>query len=94
MNESSLKNTDQVNNNGSDSRELIEKKQIPETPFTAIRIEDKWFLTLGKYRLTNPVENYDLIEAEANNTSWERILQIMKIVVLDELEQRDKIKSN
>lgn len=94
MKTSSLNTTEEQNNKESNSKELIEKRQIPETPFTAIRIEDKWFLTLGKYRLTNPVDSYEAIEADAQNTSWDRLLQIMKIVVMDELEQRDKIKSN
>lgn len=94
MKSSSSKNTENGHNNQLTSEkgeELVERIPIAETPFTAIRIENKWFLTMGKYRLTDPVDSFELIQIEAENTTWDRILQVVKIVLTDELEQREKI---
>lgn len=89
MSEQSSTNADQQNNN--DSSELVEKKEIPETPFTAVRLGDKWFLTMGKYRLTSGLHgSYEEIFDEAMNTSWNRILQIMQIMI--EENEQEKLK--
>lgn len=89
--ESSLNTTDQHNNNSSNS-ELLEQKEIPETPFKAVRMEDKWFLTLGKYRLTEPMQTFEQISDDAHRADWTRIMQIINIMILEHEAERMKPK--
>lgn len=65
----------------SGKNELMEKVEVKDTPFTAIRMDDKWFLTMGKYRLTEPRESLDAVMKDAEDASWWRILQVINIMI-------------
>lgn len=65
----------------SNSEELLEIKPIDGTPFNAVRLEDKWFLAMGKYRLSEPYEREDHVLEDAKSASWERIMQIVNIMI-------------
>lgn len=62
----------------------IESIAIEDTPFHAIRFEEKWFLTLGKYRLSEPMETKEQVLEDAKDASWIRIMQIMRIMIQEE----------
>lgn len=87
----SSSNTAEGQDNNNSNSELVEKINIKDTPFTAVRLDDKWFLTLGKYRLTDPVQTFDEVEAQAYETTWTRIMSIMQIMI-DENEEKKKEK--
>lgn len=63
--------------------EMVESIPLEDTPFTAIRMDDKWFLTLGKYRLSEPVKTFDEVTENAKDASWMRIMQIMRIMIAE-----------
>ncbi|AXH75056.1 MAG: hypothetical protein [Microviridae sp.] len=81
--------TQQQNNSESSSKELVEKIQIENTPFHAIRMDDKWFLVMGKYRLSEPVQTLEEVKADAADASWFRIMQLIQIML-----EEDKTKTN
>lgn len=60
---------------------LFQQKELNDGPFTAVKMDDKWFLTMGKYRLTEPMKTFEEVEAEAENTSWHRIMQVVQIMI-------------
>lgn len=62
-----------------------------EEPFTAVRVEDEWSLCLGKYRLTTGLKNFEEVEKDSLDSSWIRIMQIMKIMILDAEEERQHL---
>ncbi|AXH72096.1 MAG: hypothetical protein [Microviridae sp.] len=64
-----------------DPNQLVEIKPIEGTPFAAIKTEKKWHLVLGKYRLTNELDSYEQCLAETMNTTWERIMQVIQIMI-------------
>lgn len=64
----------------SNSNQLIEQIPLAGTPFTVVRVDEHWFLTIGKYRLTNQLNTRAEAEAEVHDTSWIRIMQVMNIV--------------
>jgi hypothetical protein len=76
-----------VNNSQSGNTELVEQKEIENTPFMAVRMEDKWFLTLGKYRLTEPLKTEEEVIESAKDATWERIMQVMKIMIIEEKQE-------
>lgn len=65
----------------SNPRELLEQIPIEDTPFIALRIDDKWYLTLGKYRLTKELPTLEAVQEETKNTTWMRIMQIIQIMI-------------
>lgn len=69
------------NNTVSNSDKLFEQLPIDKTPFTAVKMEEEWFLTMGKYRLSEKVKSYEEVEELAKDASWERIMQIMFICI-------------
>lgn len=79
---------EEITKSNSNSKQLLEQIKIDNTPFTAIKMDDKWFLALGKYRLTNQLGSLEECKAEAQDASWIRIMQIMKIVIKEHEEEQ------
>lgn len=73
-------NVNETTNSNSNSK-LVEREEIKNTPFTAVKFEDKWFLTMGKYRLTDGLASKEDVINEAKDASWFRIMQIIQIMI-------------
>lgn len=80
------KNTNNINY----SEKLIERVEIEETPFTAIKNNEEWFLTMGKYRLTQGMQTLEEVKDNATNTDWFRIMQIIGIMIEEYNEKNNK----
>lgn len=76
-----------------DEKQLLEQYPIKDTPFTAVKFEDKWFLTMGKYRLTEKLNSKKECEEAAKDASWIRIMQIIKIVIQEHEAEKELIKN-
>lgn len=74
----------------STSNQLVEKIEIENTPFTAVRIDDKWFLTMGKYRLTPPLPNKKEALAAGVDESWWRIMQVVNVMINEHEKENGK----
>lgn len=72
----------------SESNELIERHTIENTPFTVIRQDKEWYVLMGKYRLTEALKTKDEAFASALDESWNRILQVIMIMIQDNEKQR------
>lgn len=66
--------------------QLLEQHKIEDTPFTIIKYGDKWFLTMGKYRLTEPSKDRETIEAQINDVSWNRIMQVIMATIEEQIK--------
>lgn len=71
----------------STTNELTELINIEDTPFTAVRIENKYFLAMGKYRLTELFDTYEAVTAEIHNITWNRLTQVIAIICMEEIER-------
>lgn len=93
---SELSAKETINSESNSNKKLTEAVKIENTPFTAIRLDETWFLTMGKYRLTNQLGSLEECKAEAADSSWERIMTIIKIMLIEhDLEkQLEKTISN
>lgn len=74
--------------------ETVEKIEIENTPFTAVRIDDKWYIVMGKYRLTNEIATKEEALAAAIDESWWRIMSVIKAMIIEHEEQKGKLKEN
>lgn len=88
------------NVSGIDSRvlnyELCEIETIDEGPFSAIRSDDKWFLALGKYRISELKDSKAEVLKDSEDMGWLRFMQVMSIVAKEERimerEEKDAVK--
>lgn len=74
------------NANETDSRELntelYEQHAIEETPFTAVRMDEKWYLLMGKHRLNGvDLKSKEECIEDARNSSWNRVMQVIMILI-------------
>lgn len=60
--------------------ELVTKEEIKDSPFTIIGTEGKYFGAIGKYRITEPVDNKEEIRKDLKKITWNRIVQVMLIL--------------
>lgn len=60
---------------------LTERKQIAGTPFTMIRQEDKWFIVMGDYRMTEPTETEDEQIRKLEDEKWWIITCMVSIII-------------
>ena len=77
--------------NSSDDRQLVEMHRIANTPFTAVKANDEWFLIMGKYRLSEKLESKEACEEMVKDTSWDMLMRIMHIIVEDYHQQKEAI---
>lgn len=77
-----------------DNTEMIERHEIKDTPFYAVREQENWYLLLGRYRLNeHPFKTREEVEKEAEEVNWHRLMQVMRIVAEDvtkEIERKAK----
>lgn len=69
----------------SKSTSLAEYEAIENTPFTAVRIDNKgWFLALGNNRLTEPMETKEEVKEHLKRELWNVLLATILIIVNSE----------
>lgn len=68
--------------------ELVKQNPIEGTPFTANKVGDKWFVGLGKYRLTEPMETEQECIEDAKRTDWQRVMQVMWATAQTVIDER------
>ena len=81
-----MKNKKKLDNSNSTggknkSTQLVERKHIEGTPFTAVKIENQpYFLTLGKYRLQYAANTLDELLDLIDSEKWNIIIDICQII--------------
>lgn len=62
--------------------ELFQQFPVDGTPFTIIKLDDKYFLSMGKYRLSEPKDSLeDVLTEEPEKITWFKILQVVTAIV-------------
>jgi len=59
--------------------ELVKREDVKDSPFTIVTTEEGSFLTMGKYRLSEPGE-LEQIRKESKKITWNRLIQVMMLV--------------
>lgn len=63
------------------SDQLVERYEVEKTPFHIVKQNDKFLVTIGKYRLTKELDSRHEAEMDAKRVDWERIMAIMGIMI-------------
>lgn len=67
---------------------LIERVEIKNTPFKAVRYDNKWLLTMGKYRLSSiDLESYDEVIKYLDENKW-KIIGNMILILQENLNNK------
>lgn len=62
-------------------KELIKRYDVDGSPFVIIKVEGKYFGSMGNFRITEPAKSKKEIEEVLRDMSWNRIVQIMLILI-------------
>lgn len=73
--------------------QIVQQWPVEGTPFTTWKYKDEYFLSLGKYRLSEHFKTKEEADEDAKDASWERIMQIIKIMIQEhDTEQKNLIQ--
>jgi len=64
-----------------DSGSLIERKELGGGSFIAIKKDGGWFLTMGKYQITDEHENLHELEKMVSGIDWKLMITIIGVMV-------------
>ena len=78
-----------TNNELNSNSELKETRQIPDSPFKAMRYDNKWIVTIGRYRATEPLNSYEECENAVYNPNW----NILSCAMMAIIEATNKLKN-
>lgn len=76
-----------------DDKQLIQIEKINETPFTAIKEQGKWYVCLGKYRMTEELPNFDECQYITKNADWYFFLSVMKAMIIEHDNEKKQFNS-
>lgn len=74
-------NAENTNNVDSSKSELVEMVKVENTPFTLIRQESEWYVTIGKYRISESIGSKEEAMEDAKRVDWERVMQVCGIMI-------------
>lgn len=67
------------------TKKLANYEKLENTPFTLAELDTeegiKWYVLMGKYRLSEAMETKEKAEEDAERQDWERLLQIIQIMI-------------
>lgn len=63
------------------SKPLIEREEIPNTPFKIIHLQEKWFIVMGDHRLTELYNTKEEVLEYFHNHMWETIIHVILLVI-------------
>lgn len=85
-NENSVENTD----NEQSSTSLIERTQVGNTPFTAVKHEGNLFLTLGRYKLKEGFNDISEMHDYIEKNLWHCIGVLVQAIIDENNENNEK----
>lgn len=72
---------------------LNEREKIEDTPFWVVKQEEKWFITLGEYRVSQIKESKDEALKTLEENKWDLVIH-MVIIISEKLKEEDYRKNN
>lgn len=74
------------------SEEMIERIPIENTPFIAVRVENKCFGTFGKYKITEDKKTIPEVEEQLQTINYNTITNLIILILEEEVENAIKRK--
>lgn len=80
MNEEYSNTTDQQTADNKASSEIVETHQVENTLFVVRKLDDKWFVTLGQYKMSPIVNSKEEALAFLQPITWDMIMKVMNVM--------------
>ena len=81
----------------SKSKELIEREEIKDSPFTLISVDGLHFGAMGQHRITEKFRDKVALRKDLKKFTWNRLIQVM-MILQDRFklfeEEKEKINQN
>jgi len=88
-----VKEQTQENKQESTSTQLVETVKLQGTPFDAVRYDETWIVTCGKYKGSDTFKNLDECLEAVTNPNWELIMIVISSLIEAYKENLDKPKT-
>lgn len=83
--ESQSSQPEETHNNNSNSepneKKLHEQFNVPDTPFKIIKLIDTYFVTLGKYKISQEFKTFEEAKNSAYDATWEKIMLVIQAMI-------------
>ena len=89
LSDTSVKDTNKLESSKS---QIIEEEQLGETPFTCVKFDEEYFVTLGNYRITEKYKDKQSAINEALNPTWDMMVRVMEIVFMIQRKHEENLK--
>ena len=76
--------------NTTKTEELVKRTDIVDSPFVVVTTEEGSFVTMGKYRLTEPFESEEEAIINGSEITWNRIIQVL-MLINQEMEENKEL---
>lgn len=87
-------NVEEMGNRDSQYKEeLTEQRIIGDSPFTAVRIEEKWMIVIGKYKIEEMLPSYLACEQYVKDNLW-KLIGCFVTAVIEWNNELNQIKTN
>ncbi len=63
-----------------ENKELIERVEVKDSPFTVVTVDGKTFGTMGQYRVTEVMDSVEECKEECSKFSWNRVMQVIMLL--------------
>jgi len=76
-----------INTDSSQNEKLYDTTPIQDTPFHVVKMQEKYFLARGKYRLTDLKDTFEEVEQEVVNSTWDLLFRVISVAVTESIIQ-------
>ena len=70
------------NNNDSNSNKVVDYTPVPDTPFTVVRENNNFFVTMGNYKISPNYTTAEEANKDAARVDWNRLAQVIEVIIL------------
>lgn len=85
--ETNLQDTSSTQQSAEEASSLASYEKIEGTPFTIVGLNDKYFLAMGNYRLTELFSTKEEAAVQLKENMWDVVMQIV-IIVAEALKKK------
>jgi len=76
-------NVSEIGSKNSSNEELIKRERIEGTPFDAINEGKGWFLTMGRFKITETTEDLEELRKQTEGTNWGLLGNVVSAIVIN-----------
>lgn len=85
-NKASSLNDDQLDERKIRPDEMVKRENVKGSPFAIVQTQDKTFIALGMYKVSQDGLTYDQCKEAIKTKDWSLILNVARLIAMDEIK--------